>query len=201
MKSGYTKCLLGLMIAILGFATPVFAENTSMTDTAEADVDFTFEPYITVELSDEALFLGNLVPGTFGESAPIDIVVKTNSLQGYNMTATVGNDVCVTSELCFSGEVPADATPVNFTMVAADTTDDNLAEGYWGYRKSTGILASLPTKDNTGVVIKQVDSADVAINDTIPFSIAAKASSSQFAGFYENNINFVVVTNNPVVNE
>lgn len=203
MKNGHVKLLLGLS-AIFGlvFGIPVSADKS---DSVDVDVEFTFEPYLDVSLSSELLSIEGLTPGTFGESDPTNITIKTNNLTGYSMTATVGNATHASRQL----ENTAGATGYNFDMVTTDTEDDDLTGPKWGYRKVAGptdtdgtwssiktALSGLPLYSDTGAEIAEISHSTVGpINHVVQFRIGAKAADDHLSGTYENVINFTVVAN------
>lgn len=181
------KRLIPLMILGTLMATPTFA----LTSESSSDVQFTFQPILSLSLSESNLSIGELYPGTFGRSNYIDVVVNTNSISGYTLSAAVGDgETYLNSNLVNNGNV----TP--FTSLATNASietfeDDNT----WGYTLDTGATYSgLPYYGATNwKVLKQT--ATNSSDKSIQFGIAAKASEDMGSGEYKNVIQFRVIAN------
>lgn len=164
-------------------------------------VGFTFEPTLSVSLSNSSLVINNLTPGSASDSNIITVGVSTNAAYGYNLFSTVGSAANATTELkngnnnSFASLSSSAATLANF--------DDNK----WGYSYSTDSgsnwvsgnqgstsagYAGLPLYTGTGV---KLASANSNAGSSVQFKIAAKAGATQASGTYTNVVNFYAVTN------
>ena len=194
MKYGHVKILLGISALATAVMLPASAVKTESRD---VEVEFTFDPYIDVSLSDDSLIISELAPGNFKDSNTINIGISTNSVAGYTMTATVGSSTYDSRSLEYNGN--------EFQMVdntAAPVA--SLGDSQWGFHPVTlsggtwvadTTYAGLPLYTATGVKISDADTGPVA--HTIPFTIGAKAASSQTPGTYNNIVNFQIVPNIP----
>ena len=63
----------------------------ALTYQDETSVKFTFSSTLSVSLSDADIVIGNLIPGQDDLSNVVDVVVNTNNLYGYTLSATVGD--------------------------------------------------------------------------------------------------------------
>ena len=164
-------------------------------------VGFTFNPSLSVTLSNGDLTINGLAPGTAArDSNIIDVNVSTNVVYGYNLSATVGNSSNATQNLV-NGDY-------SFTPLSASVAGlANFGNNEWGYSYSidngtnwingdyssaTAGYGVLPLYTATGV--KLAGSSDNA-GSSVQFKIAAKAGSSQASGEYNNVINFTAVSN------
>ena len=210
MKSFRAKhhLLTILLIAVILGATCI-ANHTftsALTYQNSVDVEFTFNPAISISLSDADLIINNLTPGSSSDSNIITVGVSTNAGYGYYMTATVGTSTGNTnlnstttsnvftnlsSNAATLNDIPADRWGYSYskdngtTWVSGDT--NNTSTGYNGL--------PLDNNDNgaTGVALLQTDS--YTNSNSIKFKIAAHASPTQATGTYTNVINFYAVAN------
>ena len=109
-------------------------------------VGFTFEPTLSVSLSNSSLVINNLTPGSASDSNIITVGVSTNAAYGYNLFSTVGSATNATTELKngnngFASLSSSAATLANF--------DDNK----WGYSYSMDSGSSWASGDqgNTSI--------------------------------------------------
>ena len=168
-------------------ATPVFA----MTSESSSDVQFTFQPVLSLSFSESSLSIGDLYPGTFGRSNYIDVVVNTNSISGYTLSAAVGDGTTYLNTNLINNST---ATP--FTSLAANVAIETFeSDNTWGYTIDAGeTYSGLPYYGETNwKVLGQTENNDG--NKTFQFGIAAKASDSMSSGEYKNVIQFRVIAN------
>ena len=164
--------MLGALVA-----TPVFA----MTSESSSDVQFTFQPVLSLSFSESSLSIGDLYPGTFGRSNYIDVVVNTNSISGYTLSAAVGDGTTYLNTNLINNST---ATP--FTSLAANVAIETIDAGE--------TYSGLPYYGETNwKVLGQTENNDG--NKTFQFGIAAKASDSMSSGEYKNVIQFRVIAN------
>jgi len=206
MKRFSTKINTSLFI-ILGLLFSVSVSSTSasaLTYSSDVGVQFTFNSALQIDLSSADIHILNLAPGTTSDSNVIDVVVKTNNVTGYTLNATVGNSTTYNTRNLVhevSGS-SANFTSINYGSSLASLTTDNT----WGYSYSTDNGTNwedydgLPLySDATNIATLKEASVPPATSagDKVNFKIAAKASTTQASGDYNNVINFVA-TANPV---
>ena len=168
-------------------ATPVVA----LSSETSSDLSFTFQPMLSLSLSETSLSIGELYPGTFGRSNNMEVVVNTNSISGYTLAAAVGDgETYYTTNL----ENVTSATP--FTSLATNANVETFeTDNTWGYTLNSGTTYSgLPYYGEANwKVLSQT--ADNSGEKVIQFGIAAKAADSMASGEYKNVIQFRVVAN------
>ena len=202
-----------LLITFLGLVIISAQDGFALTYSSNVNVQFTFNPTLSVSLSSNDLVISNLAPGTASDSNIITVNVKTNNITGYTINATVGNNTTFdTRDLKHqNSNVVNKFTSVNFgTIVATNTA---LTDNTWGYsysldNGSTWIAntasstsagySGLPLySDGTNIATLKESTAPTATSsgDDIKFKIAARASNEQSSGEYNNVINFTTVAN------
>ncbi|MBQ8156640.1 hypothetical protein IJ101_02530 [Candidatus Saccharibacteria bacterium] len=168
------------------------ATSTPLTWQDEVDVQFTFNPALSVTISDGDIVIPNLGVGTRDNSNEIAITVKTNNIAGYQLSATVGNSTTYDYR-----ELKHETTSTAlFNSLAVGTTLNQLSTpSTWGYSTDSGTSYSgLPKYDDTTNVAVLNDST-ASGTETTNFLIGAYADQNQLAGDYKNVINFNIVTN------
>ena len=180
---------------------------SALTYQTSQNVEFTFNPTISVSLSSNDLIIDNLTPNSSSDSNIITVSVSTNTGYGYYMSATAGTstgDTNLTSTTN-SGNVFTNLSSNAATLAAFP--DDR-----WGYSYSTddgstwisgsqGSTTSgyngLPLDNDdsgaTGVILASTDS--FSNSGSVKFKIGAKASATQATGTYTNTVNFYAVAN------
>ena len=186
------KRLIPLMILGTLMATPTFA----ITSESSSDLQFTFQPILSLSFSEANLSISGLHPGTFGQSNSIDVVVNTNNISGYILSAAVGDG---TTFLNTDLVNTRSATPF-VSLATTDSVESFEVENTWGYTLDYGATFSgLPYygADNWKILKQtKTNSSDKSIQ----FGIVAKADRSLAAGDYRNVIQFRVIAN-PVPEE
>ena len=192
--------ILGLLFSALVSSTSASA----LTYSSDVGVQFTFNTALQIDLSSADIHILNLAPGTTSDSNVIDVIVKTNNITGYTLNATVGNNTTYdTRDLVHevSGS-EANFASINYGASLASLTTDNT----WGYSYSTDSGSNweaydgLPLYSDVTNIATLKDSATppaTSTGDVVNFKIAAKASTMQASGDYNNVINFIA-TANPV---
>lgn len=155
-----------------------------------SDVQFTFEPTLSLTLSADDFLIDDLTPGNSDTSNAVTATVTTNSSVGYNLSATVGNATYTSTDLV--------ATNGTFSMIGTAATA--LSAGTWGYTLDNGttygaLALSTPTYlnktvDNTGTA----DTGYAGGNATV-VKIGAYADTTQNPGSYRNVVNFTALSN------
>ena len=185
-----TLCLLNILFYS-------FDNSLALTYSSNAEVGFTFNPTISVNLSGD-LLINNLSPGSVSDSNTINVNVSTNASQGYVLTATSGTKTTNTDL------VNQTNSAYKFSSIATNASLSNLTtDNTWGfsYSEDSGTnwsnYSGLPLdNDDEGATGKQlINTINPADNRTLQFKIAARASSNQAAGTYINTINFYAVAN------
>ena len=203
-----TFCLLG---------SPVLVAS-ALTYQSNVGVSFTFDSSINLSLSSANLVISDLTPGNSSDSNIITVKVSTNNANGYTLNSSVGSDtlknpnnaIYNTRKLIHTSYTSSDnsaiaadtGTKPTFSSVdygsslASLTSDDT-----WGYSFSTDTgttwsnYSGLPLYSDTEHVakLKETTAPSAETGDDVEFKIAAKASSIQASGEYNNVINFTVV--------
>ena len=174
----------------------ISTSSSAVTYQDGADVTFTFNPTITVDLSTSELTINELTPGTASDSNAVTISVSTNTAYGYYLTATAGTS-STSSDLVNSSN-----NTYKFISIATSADLSNLStDNTWGYRTSSdngttwSNYSGLPKDNNdngeTGKAL--IETSTPADSRTLKFKIGAKASADQAAGTYTNIINFYAV--------
>ena len=193
------KLIVILTTAIFGTVSVGLAHHASaITYQNSANVEFTFNPTITVSLSSPDLTIANLAPGSTSDS---------NAGYGYYLSATTGSaggNTNLTNT--------ADNT-YNFASLTSNATNLNaIPDNKWGYSYSTdngttwisgdngSALAGynglpLDADDSGATGVKLLSSDSFATSGSVQFKIGARASSDQAAGTYTGTVNFYAVTN------
>lgn len=181
------KRLIPLMILGALMTTPVFA----LTSESSSDVEFTFQPVLSLSFSESSLSIGDLYPGTFGQSNYIDVVVNTNSISGYTLSAAVGD-----GSTYLNTNLINNSTVTTFTSLATNAAVETFENNNtWGYTIDAGeTYSGLPYYGETNwKILGQTE--DNEGNKSFQFGIAAKASDSMSSGEYKNVIQFRVIAN------
>lgn len=186
MKKVKTNTLILLSTLICGIIA--VAEANAATYQDRAQVKFTFNPTLTLDLSSTSLSIDELLPGTSRDSNSIDITVDTNNIGGYTLSATVG-DVSNTSTSLVHTDGSATFSSVGYGSFSS------LADGKWGYSTDSGEhYSGLPLyNDGYGATLAYTNGASPS--DTTSFLIGAKAAADQPLGTYSNVVNFIAVAN------
>ena len=182
------------------------SDTSALTYQNSVDVEFTFNPVISISLSDNDLIIDNLTPGSSSDSNIITVDVTTNANSGYYVSATAGtktgntNLVSNTSSSVFTNlssnaatlnDIPSDRWGYSYskdngtTWVSGDTT--NTSTGY------NGLPLDNDDSGATGVIILNTDS--FSNSGSFKFKIGAKASPTQASGTYTNTVNFYAIAN------
>ena len=205
--------ITGIMaIAVISTITNNSTNNASaLTYSTDTDVSFTFNPTLSISLSDTNINIDNLLPGLSSESSPITVSVNSNTPYGYSLFASVGNstDYNTTSLTHEDSDIGNNAAFISIATNASlpQLTTDNT----WGYTYRThntnnadnegwsnyNGLPLYSTADNNtstnnpALLIDTKSPADST--ESIDFKIAARASTAQASGTYNNVINFYAV--------
>ena len=207
-----TLCTIGI---INGNSTNT---TSALSYQTESNMSFTFDPMISISISSNTIDIPTLAPGTTAESNPITVTVGTNTAYGYSLYADVGNSTDYnTDSLVHSSNDNSTNTndpnnsnnsvPSTFTSIATNASLPSLTtDNTWGYsfkpsNESTwSTYNGLPlytttdshtSTNNPALLIDTKDAADSS--KSIDFKIAARSSSTQPSGTYNNVINFYAV--------
>ena len=180
-----------MFIAGLFVTMPVLATTYSR----EVEVQFTFNSEIQIDIDTADIEILDLTPGQQKDSNVVGILVSTNNVAGYTVSATTGNTTYNNTDMTHSDGVN------KFTSISTDANESTLStDNTWGYSTSMGSSQSwanfsgLPIYTDTA---KEIAKTDGPSTDLTKFKIHAKASTSQPAGNYRNVITFNVVANVP----
>lgn len=179
--------------------------SSAMTYQDKTDVQFTFNPVVTIELSGD-LIIPDLAPGTSSDSNIITVVAGTNDLHGYTLHSTVGNASNNYTDLRLDNNDAAN----KFTNLTTNRTSlSDFTDNEWGYSysndggttwisgdvdNSTSGYAGLPLFNdaNAAAGVKLADT-NGPTQTNLKVKIGAKASPGQPAGTYTNIVNFIGV--------
>ena len=197
--------------------------TSALTYSSDTDVSFTFNPTLSISLSNANINIDNLLPGLSSESSPITVHVNSNTPYGYSLFASVGNstDYNTTSLVHKSNDNSNNnssndssninsnnnSIPATFTSIATNASLPQLdTDNTWGYSFSNdngttwsnynglplySTVGNNTSTNNPALLIDTKSPADST--ESIDFKIAAKASSTQASGTYNNVINFYAV--------
>ena len=209
----------------MSFVSPYILPSTTsaLTYSSDTDISFTFNPTLSISLSNANINIDNLLPGLSSESSPITVHVNSNTPYGYSLFASVGNstDYNTTSLVHKSNDNSNNnssndnnssnnnnnSTPSTFTSIATNASLPQLdTDNTWGYSFSNdngstwsnynglplySTVGNNTSTNNPALLIDTKSPADST--KSIDFKIAAKASSTQASGTYNNVINFYAV--------
>ncbi len=204
-KLANTHCSILCLIALF-FS---FSLNASAVDYQNAtDIQFTFEPTVTVSIADGSLTIDNLSSGQSVDSNVLSVAVGSNGTSGYTIYANVGDsshnytDLRLTSS--DSVHVFKAANAINLESIEGGrwgysySVDNGEHWGYGNIGESTataGGYGALPLFNGSShagdVVLADVNNSGSSV---VKFKIGAKAADDQMAGTYSNVINFIGVT-------
>ncbi len=185
------SCVFGVILSNGGASAITYQD--------ESTVKFTFGSTLSVSLSDADIVIGNLIPGQDDLSNVVDIVVNTNNLYGYTLTATVGDSTKNYRDLRHTNGT-ANIASINVNSNLSTLTGES--SSVWGYTVSTNGTTwsnynGLPKYDDTTNTAELNVTNGAAADSTTSFKIGAYAEEGQLAGDYTNVINFKVVSNAP----
>ena len=192
-----TKVTTLILSSMIFLSILLISDSSALTYSSNAEVGFTFNPTISLNLSGD-LLINNLSPGSVSDSNVINVNVATNASEGYVLTATSGTSTTNTDLVNQTNSAYKFSSIATNASLSSLTTDNT-----WGfsYSEDSGTTWSnysgLPLDNNDeGATGKQlISTINPADNRTLQFKIAAKASSNQAAGTYQNTINFYAVAN------
>jgi len=200
MKKSRRALLIGGMVLVGATSTASLASALTYQD--GTDVQFTFDSTLSISLSDADIVIGNLIPGQDDTSNVVDVVVNTNNLYGYTLTATVGSATKNYRDLRHTNGT------ANFASIDVNSDLSTLSgqsSSVWGYTTSTNGTTwsnynGLPKYDDTANTAELNVTDGAAADSTTSFKIGAFAAEGQLAGDYTNVINFKVIANSGQLN-
>ena len=187
----------GLVLASTCASFCVANNVSALTYQDGTPVQFTFNSTLSISLSDTDIVIGNLIPGQDDTSNAVDVVVNTNNLYGYTLTATVGSATKDYRDLRHTNGTASFASiDVNSDL----STLSGESSSVWGYTTSTNgttwsNFSGLPKYDDTTNTAELNVTDGAAEDSTTSFKIGAFAAEGQLAGDYTNVINFIVTSN------
>ena len=202
MKRIFRIATISLVSPMLGLL--VAGRVSALTYQQNVGVNFTFNSSVSLSLSAADLIISSLDPGTAADSNIITVSILTNSLSGYTLNATVGNDTTFNTRNLIHSDTTQTANfgSVDFATTPTISTNSALSPNTWAYSYSTddgttwANYNGLPLWSDTTNIATLKDSNDPigdSTGDAIKFKIAAKADAAQLAGTYNNVINFTLV--------
>ncbi len=170
---------------------------SALSYSTSKDISFTFAPTLSIGLSTGSLTIDNLVPGNISDSNSVKVTVSSNTPYGYVLSAGVGSSDSASTYYNTSNLVHEDNTVNNaFTSIATSASEETLTtDNTWGYSTSLdggttwSTYSGLPSTTTKPLL----DISDPATPSTIDFKIAAKSSTTQASGTYNNVITFYAV--------
>ena len=213
--------LIAAMSFVSSYILP--STTSALTYSSDTDISFTFNPTLSISISNANINIDNLLPGLSSESSPITVHVNSNTPYGYSLFASVGNstDYNTTSLVHKSNDNSNNnssndnnnsnnnnnSIPATFTSIATNASLPQLdTDNTWGYSFSNdngttwsnynglplySTVGNNTSTNNPALLIDTKSPADST--ESIDFKIAAKASTTQASGTYNNVINFYAV--------
>ena len=179
---------LVLIIIMLSFTN--MTNTSALSYQGNAEIKFTFNPTLSINISSSDLVVDNLTPGTTSDSNTISVSVTTNASHGYTLSATVGDSLHNNTNLTHTnGANIFDSIATNASL--SSLTTDNT----WGY--SYKLSNDTNWNNYSGLsneTSKTLVNTDSQLAKTIDFKIAAKAAETQPSGTYTNTINFIAIS-------
>ena len=165
--------------------------NTSaLSYQGNAEIKFTFNPTLSINISPSDLIIDNLTPGTTSDSNIVNVSVATNASHGYTLSATVGNSLHNNTNLTHTNSTNTfDSIATNSSLPSLTTNNT------WGY--SYKLSNDTNWSNYSGLsneTSKTLVNTDNQLAKPIDFKIAAKASNTQPSGTYTNTINFIAIS-------
>lgn len=195
-----------LYIVIINILSLICVNNISaLSYQGSANIGFTFNPTLSLSVSGD-LIIPNLTPGSSSDSNSITVSVATNTAYGYTLTSTVGsdnnsNDSSIgnnSRNLVNSADSTNTFVSLDYGSSIVDKTSFN--DNTWGYSYSlnNGInwrpYSGLPLYSDTTKSTVLYNTYNAASSTSLDFKIAAKSSTTQASGEYNNIINFYAVS-------
>lgn len=189
---------LSLIIIMLSFTNitlslsdTFYNSNVSaLSYQGSAEIKFTFNPTLSINISTSDLVIDNLTPGTTSDSNIVNVSVATNASHGYTLSATVGDSLHNNTNLTHTNGTNAFSSIATNSSLPSLTTDNT-----WGYSYK---LSNATNWNNysglSNETSKTLINTDNQLTKPIDFKIAAKASSTQPSGTYANTINFIAIS-------
>ncbi len=170
---------------------------SALTYSDESNIQFSFSSTLSISISDADIVIGNLIPGQDDTSNAVDVVVNTNNLYGYTLTATVGD---ATKDYRDLRHTNGTTNIVSIDVNSDLSTLSGQSSSVWGYTVSTNGTTwsnynGLPKYNDTTNTAELRTTDGAAADSTTSFKIGAYAEEGQLAGDYTNVINFKVVSN------
>ena len=214
MKPGLTTKMqckrnikLSLLIIVLGLISivphlpnnilslnGVFSSNnvSALSYQSNIGLNFTINPSLSISVSSNDLVIPSLIAGSYDDSNSINVVVGSNTLSGYTVSANTSNEEMSDSSMSGSSSHIFSSLSTEADLEDLSTADDNT----WGYSYSLDSGSSWSNYSGLSTSSNRVlyDTNSSADNKTIGFKIGAKASSDQPSGVYTTTINFMAVS-------
>ena len=197
--------MIGLTLCMMICSGFLLREGASaLTYQQDIDMSFTFNPTLSVSLSSADLTIDSLSPGTAADSNIVTVNILTNSVVGYTLNATVGNNTTYNTRNLVHNNTSESASfaSVDYSSTPTITSNTALSPSTWAYSYSTNNGTTwanyngLPLySDTTNIAtLKDTDGpVSSSTGDEVKFKIAAKADYDQQVGTYGNVVNFALV--------
>ena len=193
--------LLTIIVLSLVNTTLCLSNSVSaLSYQSNVGLNFTFNPTLSINVSNNNLVIPNLIAGDYSDSNSINVVVSSNTLSGYTVSANT-NDEDLTSNIGNNSNSNSNSSNSNYTFssLATDASLEDLStadDNTWGYSYSLDSGVSWSNYSGLSMSSNSIlyDTISPADNKTIGFKIGAKASSDQPSGVYTTTINFMAVS-------
>ena len=193
--------LLTIIVLSLVNTTLCLSNSVSaLSYQSNVGLNFTFNPTLSINVSNNNLVIPNLIAGDYSDSNSINVVVSSNTLSGYTVSANT-NDEDLTSNIGNNSNSNSNSSNSNYTFssLATDASLEDLStadDNTWGYSYSLDSGVSWSNYSGLSMSSNRVlyDTNSPADNKTIGLKIGAKASSNQPSGVYTTTINFMAVS-------
>lgn len=195
-KQNYYKLLLVAAVGLVEGAA-MTGSVSSLTYQETVTPEFTFNEALTITVSSADITINELAPGQNKTSNTVDITVVTNNASGYTLTSTAGDGSTYTDTNLVNS---VDSTRIFTSLATSDSiaSPDGFGDSKWGYSFSTDNASTwsnysgLPYYGGTGKTLLDKNTQSATAGDVVNFKIAAKSSTTQASGTYNNVINFAV---------
>ena len=206
-KCGFVISGFVLVMLLLTIFVGWFYAALALDYQTEFDLQFTFDPTVSIGIIGPGLSIDNLTAGHSADSSVVTITAGSNDVNGYTVYANMGDSTHNYTDFRISS-----GDSVNVFSAATAVSLASMESGRWGYSYSVddgehwgygniggstattggyGVLPLFNGSSHTGdVVLADTNNANSSM---IKFKIGAKAANNQMPGTYSNVINFIGV--------
>lgn len=184
--------ITAIVLSLISTASYLLDNTSALSYQSNIGLNFTINPSLSISVSSNNLVIPSLIAGSYSDSNSINVVVGSNTLSGYTVSANTSNEEMSDSSMSGSFSHIFSSLSTEADLEDLSTADDNT----WGYSYSLDSGSSWSNYSGLSMSNNRVlyDTNSSADNKTIGFKIGAKASSDQPSGVYTTTINFMAVS-------